>query len=409
VSESNQQVERVTAYMLHTRSVDKGETAARWLLPGVLSTLLILLASCTGPGAAQFAGANVVEALSNTNTDGFERAYEPIEFVFPQDHGAHPDFQTEWWYFTGNLGNEAGERYGYQLTFFRSAANAGSPDRQSNLAANQIYMAHFAVTDESSTKHHSFERYSRGAGDLAGASGEPAFEVWLEDWSVQEIDPGRFEMKATASSDEGPVAINFVLTETQPAILHGDSGLSQKSAEPGNASYYYSLVGLETSGTITTPSKSAEVSGLSWMDHEFGTSSLSEDALGWDWFSIQLDNGAQLMFAQIRKADGGVIGEFEGTLVLPDGSQESLASSDFDLTVLDQWTSSYSGATYPSGWALSIPNHDIDLKVEPLIEDQEMQVSYVYWEGAVDADGTMMGEAVSGSGYVELTGTAVKN
>ena len=390
--------------MLHTQSVDKRKTAARWLLQGVLSALLILLTSCTGPGATQFAGANVVEALSSTNTEGFERAYEPIDFIFPQDHGAHTAFQTEWWYFTGNLDDEAGERYGYQLTFFRSAANANSPERPSNLAANQIYMAHFAVTEESAAKHHSFERYSRGAGDLAGALGEPAFAVWLEDWRVEESKPGRFEMKATASGDNGPVAIDFILTETQPAIRHGDAGLSQKSAEPGNASYYYSLIGLETSGTITTPSKSAEVSGLSWMDHEFGTSSLSKDALGWDWFSIQLDNGAQLMFAQIRTADGGVIDEFDGTLVLPDGSQESLTSLDVHLTVLDQWTSPYSGATYPSAWNLGIPRHGIELEVKPLIEDQEMKVGYVYWEGAIDAVGTMMGEDVSGNGYVELTG-----
>ncbi len=192
--------------------------------------------------------------------------------------------------------------------------------------------------------------------------------------------------------------------ETEPVLLHGEAGLSQKSAEPGNASYYYSLVGLETSGTITTPDKSIEASGLSWMDHEFGTSSLSEDSVGWDWFSVQLDNGAKLMFAQIRTVDGGVIDDFKGTLVMPDGSQASLTSSDVNLDVLDQWTSSYSGATYPLGWVVSIPEYELELTVDPLIADQEMKVSYVYWEGAVDATGTMMGEDVNGSGYVELTG-----
>ncbi len=386
------------------QSIDKRSQKTRWLLRGLLIAMLPLLVSCTGQPSAQFAGANVVEALSSSDTEGFERAYEPIDFVFPHDHGAHPTFQTEWWYYTGNLSDDSGDRYGYQLTFFRSAANAESSERQSNLAANQIYMAHFAVTDGRANKHYSFERYSRGAGELAGAIGEPTFEVWLEDWSVQEIEPGRLEMKAAATTDEGPVAIDFVLTETEPVLLHGEAGLSQKSAEPGNASYYYSLVGLETSGTVTTPDGSVEAAGLSWMDHEFGTSSLSEDSVGWDWFSVQLDNGAKLMFAQIRTVDGGVIDDFKGTLVMPDGSQASLTSSDVNLDVLDQWTSSYSGATYPSGWVVSIPEYELELTVDPLIADQEMKVSYVYWEGAVDATGRMMGEDVNGSGYVELTG-----
>ncbi len=390
--------------MARTRTKIVHHGSGRWTLSLLLLFLLPLLTSCTSSSSAQIAGANVVEALSGTNTEGFDRAYEPIDFTFPEDHGAHPSFQTEWWYFTGNLADEDGERYGYQLTFFRSAAGADSPDRQSNLAANQIYMGHFAVTDQPANRHHSFERYSRGAGGLAGATGDPAFEVWLEDWSVREVEPGRFEMKAAATGDDGPVAIDFVLTETQAAILHGDAGLSQKSAEAGNASYYYSLVGLETGGTITTPTGSVDVSGLSWMDHEFGTSSLSEDAVGWDWFSVQLDNGAKLMFAQIRTVDGDTIGEFEGTLVKPDGSVETLSSNDFDLTILDEWTSSYSGATYPSGWQVTFPKQNIDLTVEPLVRDQEMKVSFVYWEGAVDVSGTMMGEDVNGSGYVELTG-----
>ena len=381
-----------------------GKILKRWTFGLCLLPLLTVLTSCTQPSTAQIAGANVVEALSGTNTEGFERAYEPINFVFPEDHGAHPSFQTEWWYFTGNLTAETGDRYGYQLTFFRSAADAESPDRQSNLAATQIYMAHFAVTDQPADRHHSFERFSRGAGNLAGADGDPTFEVWLEDWDVHEVEPGRFEMRASATGENGPVAIDFVLNETQPVILHGNAGLSQKSAEAGNASYYYSLVNLETSGTITTPTGSFDVSGLSWMDHEFGTSSLSEDAVGWDWFSIQLDNGAELMFAQIRSVNGDTVGEFEGTLVKPDGSVETLSSNDFDLRVLDEWTSSYSGATYPSGWQVTFPKQNIDLTVEPIVRDQEMKVSYVYWEGAVDVSGTMMDEDVNGSGYVELTG-----
>jgi predicted secreted hydrolase len=364
-----------------------------------------LVAGCAPAAGNGLASANVVAALSGEVDAAFARAYEPIPFDFPRDHGAHPQYQTEWWYYTGDLADEQGNEYGFQFTLFRSALTPTMPDRASDLATNQIYMAHFAVTDGPGNTHESFERFSRGAGGLAGATGAPDFDIWLEDWQVTRSAPDTMHLQAQTVNEAGEtVAVDLQLRETRPPVLHGNAGLSQKGLEPGNASYYYSLVGLETTGSITIGGRTVAVNGLSWMDHEFGTSALSANAVGWDWFSLQLENGTVLMLAQIRTAGGGAIGDFAGTLVLADGTQQSITQDDFSLEALDKWTSPTTGITYPSGWHLALPAQGLDLEITPLIRDQEMHVSYVYWEGAVDATGSMAGAPVAGRGYVELTG-----
>ena len=372
---------------------------------GVLFWVAVLLAGCAPAAGSGVASANVVAALSGEVDAAYARAYEPIPLNFPLDHGAHPEYQTEWWYYTGNLDDAQGNEYGYQFTIFRSALTPSLPERASELATNQIYMAHFAVTDGPGNRHTSFERFSRGAGGLAGATGEPELRIWLEDWQVTRDGADTMHVQAqTLDADGGTVAIDLHLRETRPPVLHGDGGLSQKGPEAGNANYYYSLIGLETTGSLTTNGRTLAVSGQSWMDHEFGTSALSANAVGWDWFSLQLENGMALMVAQIRTVDGGVIGEFAGTLVQADGSLAHLTNDDFTLEVLDEWTSLTTNITYPSGWRLTAPAYDLDLEIAPLIRDQEMHVSYVYWEGAVNAVGSMAGAPVRGRGYVELTG-----
>jgi predicted secreted hydrolase len=185
--------------------------------------------------------------------------------------------------------------------------------------------------------------------------------------------------------------------------LQGDSGLDQKGPEAGNASYYYSLVGLESSGVITSAGRSVAVTGLSWMDHEFGTSALSDDATGWDWFSLQLDNGAALMLYTIRTT-GGEFAKAKGSLAFPDGNRRPITQEGFTLTVTDEWASPATGIRYPSGWRLTLPAEGATLEIAPLIADQEMDVSFVYWEGAVGVTGTWGDEPVTGRGYVELTG-----
>ncbi len=362
-----------------------------------------LLAGCGG-AQANLASADVVAGLSGPADPGFARAVTVRSFDFPRDHGPHPGYATEWWYYTGNLQDDRGEVYGYQLTFFRTALAPGEPERPSSWATTQIYMAHFALTSGPAGRHVGFDRFSRGAAGLAGAQGEPAFQVWLEDWQVVQIGPATYHLQARETHPDGLMALDLTLVETRPPVFHGDRGLSQKGPEPGNASYYYSLVNLETTGTLTFAGESVTVHGLSWMDHEFGTSALSGDAVGWDWFSAQLDNGMVLMFGQVRNADGSAQPYFESTLVYPDGRQVRLSPEDFALTPLGTWTSPETGITYPQGWQVRFPAQDLELTIRPLIPDQEMRVRFVYYEGATRIEGTWRGTPIRGWGFVELTG-----
>jgi predicted secreted hydrolase len=365
-----------------------------------LVVLVLALAACTPP--PQYASASIVEMMQGDVDGAFARALEPMPFVFPRDHGAHPAYRTEWWYYTGNLQDADGNPFGYQLTFFRNALTPTLPERTSNLATNQLYMAHFAITDGPANQHISFERFSRGAAGLAGALGEPSFAVWLEDWSVRSVAPGVSRLQVQADGEDGPVALELTLRESLAPVLQGNQGLSSKGPEPGNASYYYSLVQIATSGLITLNNQAIAVNGLSWMDHEYSTSALGKEAVGWDWFSVQLEDGAALMFAQVRAQDGQALGQFVGSLIEATGEQRVVADSQH--TVLGQWTSPRTGITYPSGWQVRFPALEMTLTIQPLIQDQEMKGSFVYWEGAVTVEGIRAGEPVQGVGYVELTG-----
>ncbi len=359
--------------------------------------------------AAQRTSTSVSDTLSSKADERFARVLEPMTFQFPRDHGAHPEYQIEWWYYTGNLHTDDGKAFGYQLTFFRFALTPQMPERTSHFATNQVYMGHFAVTNAANNEYFCFERRSRGAGGLAGAAGDPTYKVWLEDWSATEVEPGVMRLHVPSTSDsiemEPQIGLSLNLRQTRPAILQGDRGLSQKGPEPGNATYYYSLVGLETTGEITINGKTAAVSGISWMDHEFGTSFLPEGFVGWDWFSLQLDNDLTLMLYCLRRSDQSCDPQtLEGTLIYPDSGQLRIGTKDFTLTSTRQWTSPESGATYPSGWQITFPELNISLQVEPLIPNQEFRASFTYWEGAVRVRGQIDGAAVNGHGYVELTG-----
>lgn len=207
-----------------------------------------------------------------------------------------------------------------------------------------------------------------------------------------------------AHTDE--IEIDITIEPTKPAVLHGNAGLSPKSDTPGNASYYYSFTRLHAEGTVTTRGETVPVQGDAWMDHEFSTSALASDQVGWDWFSLQLDDGWDLMYFQLRRDDGSIEPVSEGTLVAPDGTPTRIPLEEGSLEVLDQWTSPHSGATYPAGWQLNIPGAGLALTIEPLLADQELNVSTIYWEGAVRLRGTHAGAPVSGRGYVELAGYA---
>lgn len=335
------------------------------------------------------------------DSTGFARALAPRPFSFPADHGPHPDYQTEWWYYTGNLTTAAGQHVGYQLTIFRRGLTPGSVTRASDLGSNQVYFAHLAFTDVAAGTHTAVERFSRGALDLAGASGSP-YRAWLEDWRVDSLTPDGSAVHLMARS--GTQALDLNLRAAKPIVPQGDHGLSPKSEAPGNASYYLSFTRLTTTGTVTLAGGETAVSGESWFDHEWSTTALGPGAVGWDWFSLQLSDGRELMLFQIRKSDGTLEPVSGGTLVAPDGSTRRLAASDITVEVLDHWRSPTSGGLYPSHWRLSVPSAQIAVDITPWLADQENRLSFAYWEGAVRILGSSAGAPVTGDGYVEMTG-----
>ena len=282
---------------------------------------------------------------------GFARATGPEPLVFPHDLGPHPDFQTEWWYYTGNLDSAEGQHFGYQLTFFRRALlpPALRQPRASAWAADQIYLAHFAVTDTSAGRYQATERFARGAAGLAGAQVEP-YRAWLDDWFVELAGPGLYHLRA----QEGGVAVDLSLHDSKGLVLQGDRGYSQKGPEPGNASYYFSQTRLESTGEVKAAGVAYPVSGLSWMDHEYSTSALAPNQVGWDWFSLQLDDGSELMLFQLRRDDGSLDPFSAGALIGPDGTTRPLrlggaGGLDFQISVNNSWRSPHSGAVYPAG------------------------------------------------------------
>ncbi len=339
----------------------------------------------------------VDKVLGLEEDQGFSRAVEPRDFSFPADHGPHPQFKTEWWYYTGNLFAENGRHFGYQLTFFRTALSPDLPERKSNWSTNQVYMAHFALTDIETGRFYHFERFSRDSLGLAGAKISP-FKVWLENWRV---DGGEGEpLTMVLSASQGDVAIDLRLRNVKPIVLQGENGLSQKSELPGNASYYYSMTRLESSGSVHVLGRTFKVKGLSWLDREWSTSALGENQVGWDWFSLQFDDGTELMYYQLRLKDGSVDPLSSGVLVDKNGNTKKISSDDIKIKVLEHWESQESGAEYPAKWRLDVINEGLSLVIAPMLPDQEMNTTVRYWEGAV----SVKSKNRNGYGYVELTG-----
>lgn len=337
------------------------------------------------------------------DTTGYARAYGPVPIQFPADHGPHPAFKLEWWYYTGNLQTDAGRRFGYQFTVFRNAL--APPDTTQVVSASdwrteQLYFAHFTLSDIDAAQFHAFERFSRGAAGLAGAQPEP-FKVWLEDWQATEGTQGMPAMQIRA--EEGGVAIDLGMQPVKPTVLQGEEGFSIKGPGAGNASYYYSMTRLQTTGTVTVAGETFAVDGLSWMDREWSTSLLAEDQEGWDWFSLHLDDGRDLMYFNVRSTSAPRSPYADGALIAADGQKQALEPAAIQLEVLDTWESPR-GGVYPSRWRMQVPGEAIDLYIEPFFENQELDLAIRYWEGAVRVTGSAGGQPLSGTGYVELTG-----
>ena len=337
----------------------------------------------------------------------YKRALPGREFSFPADHTSHPDFKTEWWYYTGHLESETGKRYGYQVTFFRfGLRDRQQPVKDKAPLFTELYMAHFALSDLNKKKFYFRERINRGYGERAGAATN-RYLVWNEDWKVT----GDAKNHSIQASDRG-TALRLKLTSFKPPVLHGQGGLSRKGEGEGRASYYYSLTRMQTEGELTIDGRKEHVRGFSWMDHEFGSNQLREDQVGWDWFSIQLDNQTELMLFLIRRKDGSPDPYSSGTLVSADGATKHLALNDFHIEALDRWKSPKSGGNYPMKWKVSIPGEEIELEIVPGFPDQELitnrSTRVTYWEGAVRINGTVRQKPVAGAGYVEMTGYAGK-
>ncbi len=358
----------------------------------------------TTPQTVAAGSSRLSELLSDQGLEGYAQAIEPRPFTFPADHGPHADFRNEWWYFTGNLDGEKGARFGFELTIFRFSLVPPGTDISGDASAwrsNQVYVGHFAITDAGERQFYVAQRYSRGGLGLAGAEAEP-FHVWLDDWSIAAARPDTESIWRLRASDRN-IALNLTLAPQKLPVLNGANGLSRKAAMEGNASYYYSITRLQTDGTVQIGDNVFEVNGLSWLDREWGSSALSRDQEGWDWFALQLSDGSDLMFYNLRRNDGSQDVHSAGTLTLADGSAVHLSNDDFIVEVLDTWQSPQ-GARYPVAWRIAVPQYKLNLKIDPVLDAQELVTTVRYWEGAVDVCGERDGTPIVGGGYVELTG-----
>jgi len=353
----------------------------------------------------------------------FCKALPGFQFEFPRDHFSHPCFRTEWWYFTGNLSDPNGRRFGFELTFFREGVENPYVN-PSRWRVDDLYLAHFAVSDIAAGRFSYSDRLHRAGIEMAGADPSQG-RIWNGDWSAT-LDGRAWLLEAASDGpSEAGQRIRLELNPLRPPVIQGRDGVSQKAAGEGNASHYYSLTRLATSGVLETAGSSFEVSGLSWMDHEFSTNQLQPDQVGWDWVSLQLDDGTDWMFFQLRRrvapggeaggdASGDAGGEKDphsaGSVSLPDGTAVQLSAADFEMTPLDQWRSPHSGGHYPIRWRIQVPSQGLDVTVSAAMEDQELitqeTTGVTYWEGSSLARGTRNGIALQGRGYLEMTGYA---
>lgn len=379
-----------------------------WLglaLVGCQPAALEVAAGAGGLGLATVLGGDAA------STEGFARAMTPPDLEFPRDHGAHRTFRTEWWYVTANLDGDDGARYGVQLVFFRQALRPpAATSRPGSLAADEMILAHAAVTDGRGQRFFAEERLARGAGGLGSvrgpAAGQP-FEVVCADWSARASAAGDGFLPLALRAGGERFAFELSLQPGKPVVLQGERGLSRKSDEPGNASIYYSMTRLPIGGELVVDGARHTVRGEAWLDREWSTSALGADQVGWDWFSLQLDDGCELMWYQLRKRDGSVDPWSRGSLVERDGTLRPLGRGDVVAEPLGSWRAADGAASYPARWRLvgagAVP---FELEVVPVLPDQELRVLVRYWEGAVDVRGTRAGAAVAGRGYLEMTGYA---
>ena len=356
--------------------------------------------------AAHRAAATGLMVLLAANMLGadWKKAEAGWKYEFPRDHGVHREFKTEWWYFTGNLFDDEGRRFGYELTFFRHGIRPAS-EREPNASrfiVDDLKFAHFAMTDVSG-QHFQFEqKMSRGAFGEAGFDDSVRL-AWIDNWTLAANDDGTFDL--AASGDAG--ALRLHLTAKKLPIVHGENGVSLKMADGSSASHYYSMPRLETTGEIKVAGRALPIRGESWFDHEWSSSQLGKGQVGWDWLCVQWEDGTELMLYRMRLEGGGVDPASSGSWIAADGTTTHLRASDFQMEPTSFWKSKKSGAVYPVSWRLEIAGQELIVSIRPALEGQELALAELtYWEGAIDVHGKRATSEITGRGYLELTGYA---
>lgn len=360
--------------------------AARWLM--VITTV------CLVPIALAFQ---------------YQKALPGYQYHFPQDHASHPSYKTEWWYYTGHLKTTQGKKYGYELTFFRLGRDEKQikPDNKSPWNTNNLYAAHFALSDENNRKFYYHEKLNRAGMNVAGARTD-SYYTWNELWLAEGLGN---QMILRADSPDGKQEIHLLLTPEKEPVIHGLNGVSQKASCVGCASHYYSMTRLKTEGTLLLDEKASSVTGLTWMDHEFGSNQLAQNQQGWDWFSIQCSDNTELMLYLLRQDNGQIDPNSSGTWVDLNGQSHHLTLKDFTVKPSGQsWTSPASKGKYPMGWEITVPSQRLMLTVTPAFQNQELYTKgstrVAYWEGSAQVSGARWGKRITGQAYVEMTGYA---
>jgi predicted secreted hydrolase len=325
-------------------------------------------------------------------------------YEFPRDHFAHPEFKTEWWYFTGNLRDSDGKRYGYQVTFFRQGirpiANRGGTT--SRFISDELKFAHFAVSDPNSGRFRFVQKTSRGAFGEAGFAQADRI-AWIDGWTLKLQPDGAMQIAARMND----ASLALTVKREKPWVIHGENGVSQKAEGKGRASHYYSGTRLKTTGRLTIAGRELTVTGTSWFDQEWASNQLTPAQAGWNWFAVQLADGSELMLYQMRLRDGGLDPNSSGTVVALDGQTRHLRWDEYSLTPTAWWSSSATNARYPIGWRLRVPSLEVEAEISTPLERQELELpSIAYWEGMIDVRGTRAGQPIRGEGYMELTGYA---
>ncbi len=292
---------------------------------------------------------------------GFLPALPGYEFHFPEDEGAHPGYQNEWWYFTGHLFTPEGGEYGFEVTFFRIGVLPPDSESQTAWDLHDLAMAHFALTDVPEDDFRYAERLNRESPYTAMAAAG-RLSVFNEGWSVETREDGNWSLHAASGGD----AVDLVLTPTKPPAIHGVNGVSVKAPGTGYASHYYSYTRIAATGTIRSKGVTRKCSGTAWMDHEFGSATLSEAQSGWDWFSVQLDNHTELMLYQMRQRNGRIADTSSGSFIAADGRVIHLRHDEFLIEPSGSWTSPATGATYPMGWTLTVRPIGLRITLDPV-------------------------------------------